>query len=209
MFVVTADQRGSRRGTDLVEEALAELAALVPEPTVLRPFARTAGDELQGVLADAEATVTVALHLQRRATWSVGIGVGAGTLGADTRSSTGDAFFRARDAVERAKGRTVPVPLALAAGDAGAAVGTETVPAPEVEALLHLLAALVRDRSDATWRVLDRLAEPGATGKDAAAALAITPQAVSAHRRDALWDTEQVARRAVATLLGALPDASA
>ena len=45
MFVMTMDQRGSRRTGDLVEPLLARLAPLTDTPGVVRAFARTVGDE--------------------------------------------------------------------------------------------------------------------------------------------------------------------
>ncbi len=56
-YVMTVDQRRSSRSPDLVEQALAQLAAV---PTIL-PFERTAGDELQGVLADPVSVVDAIL----------------------------------------------------------------------------------------------------------------------------------------------------
>lgn len=192
MFVVTADQRASRRGSDRVPAALDVLRGV---PTRLS-FVRTVGDEIQGVPQDATAVLDAVLRLVRVGGWSVGVGVGPGTLGASAPASSGEAFVRAREAVERAKGRTVPIPLALAAG----------CDVADVESLLHLLAHVVATRSAATWRVVDLLQE-GRTGVEAAAELGITPQAVSAHRRAALWDTETGARRAVAVLLEQLDQA--
>ena len=73
VFVLTVDQRHSRRSSDRVDELLGWLAA---RPGVLRGFERTAGDEVQGVMNDAAAVVDVVLALIRRGEWSVGIGAG-------------------------------------------------------------------------------------------------------------------------------------
>jgi len=43
VFVITADQRASRRGPDLVPAALTSLKEVRPQP--VRAFDRTAGDE--------------------------------------------------------------------------------------------------------------------------------------------------------------------
>jgi hypothetical protein len=74
IYVLTVDQRRSRRGRDLVDDALAQMRRLVPQP--LLPFERTAGDEFQGVVTDAEDVRRASLTLMRDGSWSVGIGVG-------------------------------------------------------------------------------------------------------------------------------------
>src|SRR5436305_1758802 len=71
--LLTVDQRASRRSPDRVPEALRRLNESVA--TVL-PFERTAGDEFQGLLAEAADAVQVALQLVRVGGWSIGIGAG-------------------------------------------------------------------------------------------------------------------------------------
>lgn len=194
MFVLTADQIDSRSGPDLVPDALELLAGLATE----RPFVRTVGDGIQGVPTDGRAALDAALALMRDGRWSVGIGVGQAELAGSAPESSGEAFVRAREAVERARSRAVDIPIALEAGRRG-----ETI-----EPLVQLLAGQVAERSEATWRVIDRLAH-GASGVAVARDLGITPQAVSAHRRGARWDTEQRARESLATLLDELCEAKA
>lgn len=101
MWVITADQIGSRRGSDLVPEALEILGAV---PTVL-PFTRTVGDEIQGVVPTAADALEATLLLVRDGRWSIGLGGGEARLAQDSRASDGPAFVHARAAVERAKGR--------------------------------------------------------------------------------------------------------
>ncbi|OOL27282.1 membrane associated protein, partial [Rhodococcus rhodochrous] len=69
MFVLTVDQRGSRRDVDRVADLLTELR----DAELLRPFERTAGDEVQAVADDPAVVVDLALDLVRRGCWSVGI----------------------------------------------------------------------------------------------------------------------------------------
>src|SRR3954468_22407871 len=109
-YVLTVDQRASRRGPDRVADVLRRLNGSVP--TVL-PFERTAGDEFQGVLAEPDVVVAVALQLVRLGGWSMGIGAGPvqSPLPQSTRAGTGPAFLSARRAVEAAKQR--PVRLAV------------------------------------------------------------------------------------------------
>jgi len=202
MFVITADQDASRRTGEHVEHLLVTLAELVAAedlPGVLRPFERTVGDEVQAVLTDAATTVTLTLHLQRLQEWSVGIGVGeVEHLAPSSRASSGPVFIYAREAVERAAGRTVPAPVAVA--------GPEADRAAEAEALLQLMAAVVRRRSDAGWQMIDaRRTAP--TAREAAAAVGISPQAASQRLQAALWEEVRGVEPLAAGLLRAMdPD---
>src|SRR3954453_14546412 len=130
-FVVTVDQRGSRRGADRVPAVLSVLSAV---PTVLR-FARTAGGEVQGLLDDPDAGVDVVRRLVRDGGWSIGVGAGpvATPLPGSTRAAAGPAFIAARSAVEAAKRR--PVRLAVR--------GAAAEPAADAQAVLTALSALV------------------------------------------------------------------
>lgn len=188
MFVLTVDQRHSRRGRDQVEDLLGWLAG---QPGVLRPFERTAGDEVQGVMDDAAAVVDVALALVRRGEWSVGIGVGPvhEPLPASTRAGSGAAFELARKAVERAK--SSPQLLAVGAPDADRAAAAQ--------AALDLLASVVQRRTDPGWEAVD-LISSGTTQTEVAERLGITKQAVSQRLRAATWAPE-VAGRSLATQL--------
>lgn len=198
MFVITIDQRGSRRGSDLVPALLADLRNLLaPTPPVL-PFVRTVGDEVQGVLADPDVVVDLVLHVVRRGGWSIGVGAGEGTLAESAPASAGAAFVHARDAVERAKGRTVANSLAVAGDSPDAALA---------EGVLQLLASVVARRTETQWRAIDELARPGATGVQVARDLGVSPQNISKLRRDALWQEERDARAAAGRLL-ALADAT-
>src|SRR5690625_64999 len=100
-FVLTVDQRRSRRGPDLVDPTIDDVTGLVHAPTMA--FERTAGDEFQGVVGAASDAVAVALRLVRDGRWSIGIGIGAIEVAASTRASRGPAFLRAREAVDVAK----------------------------------------------------------------------------------------------------------
>jgi hypothetical protein len=76
VFVLTVDQRGSRSMTDLVPEVLNSLNRRPRRAGLLRKFERTAGDEVQGVLSEARATIDVIVELLRFDTWYVGLGIG-------------------------------------------------------------------------------------------------------------------------------------
>lgn len=195
MFVMTMDQRGSRRTGDLVEPLLAELAHLEGAPGMVRPFARTVGDEVQAALDDPALAVELGLAVLRRGGWSVGIGVGPVELPlpADVRAATGEAFVLAREAVERAKGRGRPVPLAVA--------GVGGTAAADAEAVLVLLGSVASRRTEAGWAVVDALAPGTVTQEEVAERLGISQQAVSQRLRGALWPEEPPVRAAAARLL--------
>ncbi|MFI2703666.1 hypothetical protein [Cellulosimicrobium composti] len=199
MFVLTVDQRGSTGRPDRVPEVLARLEALLADrPGVVVPFDRTVGDEVQGVLDDPATVVDVVLDLLRDGGWSVGLGAGDvdEPLPAVSREASGEAFVRARDAVEQAKSRAATAPVAVR--------GEPPERAAEVEALLRLLAAVVERRTDPGWEAVDTLARVGGTQKDVARALGVSEQAVSQRLRAALWPEEAAVRPVVARLLGEL-----
>ena len=69
MFVVTIDQRASRKHGDRVPDLLTHLAASATPggdaPGLVRPFERTVGDEVQAVLDDPALAVAIALDVLR------------------------------------------------------------------------------------------------------------------------------------------------
>jgi hypothetical protein len=187
-FVLTVDQRGSRRGPDRVP---ALLAALTGVPTVLR-FERTAGDEVQGLLDDPVVVVDVVRRLVRDGGWSIGVGAGpvVTPLPGSTRAGSGPAFVAARSAVEAAKRRPVRVAVRGAAAE----------PAADAQAVLTALAALVQRRSDQAEEAI-ALVEGGRTQAQAAAELGVTRQAVGQRLAAGLWEVERDLRPAAARLL--------
>jgi hypothetical protein len=187
-FVLTVDQKASRRNADRVPAALAALAGV---PTLLR-FERTAGDEFQGVLDDAAAVVGAVLSLVRAGGWSVGVGAGpvVTPLPGSTRAGSGQAFLCARAAVEAAKRRPSRV----------AVRGAATTAAGDAQAVLTALAVLVDRRSEQAWEAIG-LIEAGRTQTQAAAELGVTRQAVGQRLAAGLWDVERDLRPAAARLL--------
>jgi len=188
-FVLTIDQRGSRRGPDRVADVLPRLNDSVP--TVL-PFERTAGDELQGVLAEADDVVDAVLDLVRLGGWSIGIGAGPvqRPLPASTRAGAGPAFLSARRAVDAAKQR--PARLAVR--------GAVPTDAGDAQAVLTALAVVVGRRSDQAWEAI-ALVGGGRTQAEAAAELGITRQAVGQRLAAGLWELELELRPTAARLL--------
>jgi hypothetical protein len=188
-YVLTVDQRASRRNADRVPEALALLKGTVP--TVLA-FERTTGDEFQGVLEEPDGVVDVVLRLVRHGGWSIGIGAGTvqTPLPRSTRAGTGQAFLSARRAVEAAKQR--PTRLAVR--------GAVPAEASDAQAVLSALAVVVERRSGQAWEAI-ALVDAGRTQAEAAAELGISRQAVGQRLAAGLWDLERDLRPTAARLL--------
>lgn len=201
---MTIDQKGSRRVGDRVDTLLADLGpgsplAVDAGADLVLPFERTVGDEVQGVLSNPDVVVALTLRLVRTGGWSIGIGAGGvdTPLPPSSRAGSGSAFIHAREAVEAAKSRLRPVPLAVR--------GDQPAHAAEAEGVLTLLGSVVARRTEPGWSVVDLLTgSGGATAtrqEDLAAELGISQQAVSARLRAALWFEEVAARPAAARLL--------
>lgn len=190
MFVLTVDQRHSRQATDRVDELLEWLAGR--GAAYVRPFERTAGDEVQGIHDDPDDLVAIVLALVRADSWSVGVGVGAVNLPLppSTRAGAGPAFVLARDAVTRAKSR--PSGLAVA--------GEHPEPARRAQTALDLLAAILLRRTGPGWEAVD-LAARGLSQSEVATRLGVTKQAVSQRLRSAEWHIEPAARALASHLL--------
>src|SRR4051812_50005611 len=109
-YVLTVDQRASRRTPDRVADALRTLNESVP---LVLAFERTAGDEFQGLLAEPRDVVDVVLRLVRLGGWSIGVGAGAvhTPLPDSTRAGAGPAFLAPPRAVEAGKHRPVRLPV--------------------------------------------------------------------------------------------------
>jgi hypothetical protein len=206
MFVITADQKASRNDVDRAGAGRDDLAARYEGRLVL-PVDRTSGDEVQALVADAGTALDMALVLTRAGHWSVGLGIGAVRmpLPRATREATGPAFIAARDAVTAAKRSATRFALAVdpPPDPAPDAPGSGLPGADEVEALITLL-LLARDRrTPQGWDVVDRMAD-GGTQREVAAALRITPQAVSTRLRTSAWRAERAAIPGLVALLAHL-----
>ncbi|MBM7414627.1 MULTISPECIES: hypothetical protein [Nocardiaceae] len=186
MFVLTVDQRGSRRDIDRVADILDRATGLV------RPFERTAGDEVQGVADDASVALDLALDFLEDGHWSVGIGVGAveDPLPRSTRAGRGPAFEAARDAVDSAKNAVAHI--AVRGGDAESA--------GDADAVVALLALLLVRRTEQGRAAVDSVRRLGSQTA-VAEELSITPQAVSQRLAVAGWQAERAARPVVARML--------
>jgi hypothetical protein len=202
VFVVTVDQVDSRAHDDLVGRAVRDVTVTYADTLVL-PAERTAGDEFQVAVDDAGAVLDIVLELTRAGSWSVGVGIGGvrHPLPASTREATGDAYYAARAAVDRAKKSPTRFALETVA-DEGEAADL----AHDCEALIDLLLSLRERRTDGGWEIADLLAS-GMSQKQAAEALGITASAASLRIRAAgirLEDRSVVALRRLLDRLGKL-----
>lgn len=188
MFVLTVDQRRSRRDVDRVEQLLTDQA----QRSLVRPFQRTAGDEVQAVTDDASVVVDIALELVSTGHWSVGIGTGTveRPLPRETRAGRGPAFEAARDAVTRAKNAAAGLAVA----------GSATQAAEDAQAVLTLLALLIGRRSPAGIDAVAHMRR-GSTQSEVADTLGVSKQAVSQRLAAAGWQAEPPARSLAERLL--------
>jgi hypothetical protein len=188
-YVLTIDQRASRRGPDRVGAVLERLNGSVP---VVLAFERTAGDEFQGVLADPATVVDTVLHLVRLGGWSIGVGAGPVELPLprSTRAAAGPAFLSARRAVDAAKQRPARLAVRGAAPDEAA----------DAQAVLTALAVVVQRRSAQAWEAIG-LIGADRTQAQAAVDLGISRQAVGQRLAAGLWDLEGELRPTAARLL--------
>jgi hypothetical protein len=223
MFVVTADQVGSRTDIDRSASMQRELQHRFG-PGLRLPLDQTAGDELQALTDDPATALDLVLAFGRDGHWSVGLGLGDVRLPLPdaVRKAAGGAFIAAREAVEAAKradGRfalraaTPPArPADATASDdsaqaAAAQATTAVLTAPELEPLIRLL-LLVRDRrSPQGWEAID-LVRDGHSQKHAAAILGISDAAVSQRLKAAVWSVDDEARPGLVRLLAELDRAT-
>jgi hypothetical protein len=198
MFVITADQVDSRHRRDIASETMHSLELALTDTLVL-PVDRTAGDEIQLIVAASEAALTAILALTRRGEWSVGCGIGSVNLPlpANAREAGGHAFVAARDAVNEAKKRDTRFALR----------GSAATEAADAEAFVDLLLQLRARRSAEGWEMCDLLLA-GNSQAEAAKLLGITPQAASKRARTAALRVEFAAKSPLERRLAAV-DATA
>ena len=192
MFVLTIDQQDSRSSDDAVPRILDVLS---PIDTVV-PFARTIGDEVQGVLDDPDAVAEAVRRIGIDSGWHIGIGIGEveRPLPETTIEGRGAAFYAARQAVEAAK--SAPANLVVSADPDGDHRGL-------AEAALRLLISTLAElRSHARGYVGFRLDHPDATQAEIAAEFDVSQQAVSrvlsAGPADIVAGAERLARHHLA-----------
>jgi hypothetical protein len=198
MYVITADQIGSRADIDRSDAMRRELQAGFGERLEL-PVDQTAGDEVQAITADPVTALDLVLALHRAGRWSIGLGVGEvrEPLPDAVRKAAGPAFVAAREAVDAAKRTDARFALRAAEGHGG------MLDPAHVEALVRLLLLLRERRTPQGWEAVD-LVRDGRTQKDAARILGISDAAVSQRLRAAHWNADGEAAPALVRLLGEL-----
>jgi hypothetical protein len=194
MFVMTIDQQGSRTSADAVPGVL---AALEPVAAVVG-FARTIGDEVQGVLADPVAVAEAVRRVAVDSDWHIGIGIGEveRPLPETTVEARGEAFYAARQAVEAAKSApahlvvrtgtersSAPEPASASAALPASASASAATPAAHLdfaEAALRLLVSSLGElRVQSRGYIGFRLDDPEATQTEIAESFGVSQQAVS------------------------------
>lgn len=192
--MVLADQVDSRTAADRVPSALDALSRI----DLLLPFERTAGDEVQGLVATGKAVVESVIALTRLDGWRIGLGLGhvEEPLPESTRAARGGAYLAARTAIGQA--RRSPVALSLVAADSVGA-GTYGDAVEDAETALWLLRSTLARRSREGWELVDLL-DQGLTNALAADRLGISPSAVS-QRLGRAARTESVRAARLATRL--------
>ena len=198
MFAITADQVDSRRRPDIAAETMLTLEAMLGQGLVL-PVDRTAGDEIQLLLATSDTALAAILALTRYGQWSVGCGIGGVTLplAENTREAGGAAFVAAREAVNDAKKRDTRFALR----------STAVTAAADAEAFVDLLLQLRARRSAEGWEMCDLLSA-GNSQAEAAKLLGITPQAASKRARTAALRVDFAARSPLERRLAAVDEAA-
>lgn len=113
-LVVLLDQRESKTNPDLVGDWQTRLNQSLGSKLAL-PFTRTIGDEMQAVIADPAALGRIAREIVASGSWWMGIGIGEAEqpLPSDPREARGSAFWAAREAIGKAKGKRKSRPIAV------------------------------------------------------------------------------------------------
>ncbi|GAA1512587.1 hypothetical protein BJ978_002303 [Agromyces terreus] len=204
MYVITADQVSSRHQPDRAATLIETLTSRHGHALVL-PADQTAGDEVQLITASAPTALAIVLDATRDGSWSVGLGIGEvrTPLPEAARKASGTAFIAAREAVQAAKRADGRFALRAASDVQDDGGRREGLDADGVEALVRLLVLLRERRTDLGWEVVD-LADAGHLQKDIAAVLGVSPAAVSARLKSAMWRAEVETLPALERLLAAL-----
>lgn len=198
MFVVTIDQRSSRSSGDRVPDLLGLLGDVCADNPPIAGFDRTVGDEVEGLFDDAGGVIVAIRAALAMGGWHIGLGVGlVESLGQSVREARGSAFVAAREAVERAKA-SGEVEMRL-----GADVKISDLALSTSQVIFQLLGALLASRTDAQKEVSD-LFDAGLTGREAAAALNVSPSAISQRRTASRYDLEMRGWVVLYELLGGI-----
>jgi hypothetical protein len=203
-IVLILDQRGSRTSRDLITSTASYLNRDLGSALRL-PFVRTAGDEMQAVLASEHGLYPAAVVAMRGQTWWLGVGIGGidEPVGPTARESKGSAFWLARAAVDAAKNKRKSPRGVAVAGD-----GTCTKLAQDLDAALNALAFISEGRTPRQWEAVE-WARRGLSGADVAEQLEVSPQGASQLLRAAGFEEERRLKRLLGHLARRAVPASA
>jgi hypothetical protein len=196
LAAVLLDQRRSRARPDLVGAWLEEMAADASLQFVL-PSERTAGDEVEALIGEAQTLATVTLRALEDSEWWVGIGIGdvESPLPSSVRASRGPAFLLARRALKETKrGRFGGIRVL--------AMNRDTT---NLEAALLLMKALFDGRvRTPKARAVAALRTTGLNQAQIAASVGTSTQNVSRQLRAARWIEERAGQGLVLGLARSL-----
>ncbi|MGP9537101.1 MarR family transcriptional regulator [Brachybacterium sp. AOP43-C2-M15] len=205
MFVLYFSGATLRRGPDPADPVPALLDALEAVPQTL-PAERTAGPEVLAVVAHAEDALQAVLRAREVGDWAVGLGIGpvGRPLPGSVRELSGDAVEAAAQAV-RASRTTSSVPVTVRAADQ-----RHHATAADAEAVLRLIAWMIRSRNRGQWQAVRALREdPAATQVQLAERLGVTQQTVSRAVKTSGWREESAAHPLAVRLLSMIDLTSA
>jgi len=195
--VVIADVRGSRAAADVrpaLERKLPRLSRQhLASGRILLPYAVTAGDEFQSISAAPDQIPRLILDLRRTLrplVLRVGVGFGrvAGRVREPVNRMTGEAFERARSALENLKGVRRRESRGLTAYDTGDEAFDSTV-----NLIYELHDALLADISPKQWDTIEAYLKKGNLA-GTARVLKLNISTVSRSlRRARFWQLEQTA----------------
>jgi hypothetical protein len=141
-IAMTLDQRASRGSSDHVKRVAGVLNRTLKSELEL-PFVRTAGDEMQALLASGSGLVRATTFCLEDRQWWIGIGLGGveRPLGLTAREARGPAFWCAREAIELAHNQKSGPPGGVAV------VGEPSKTADDLQAALSAIAYIVERRT--------------------------------------------------------------
>jgi len=192
--ILTADVVDSRRQDDL-RKFLVERLARITHPLLETAFTVSRGDEIQGVCRGALEAPELARWLRyhcRPLILRLGIGLGAPPAEKSVSSwdMSGEAFFRARDALERLKAGKSPRTLVVS--------GDKQVDAM-ANALFELMDATASRWTGGQWEAVAAYEREG-TYEAAGALLGIALQNVEKRCRAARWPAVRTGETALRKL---------
>lgn len=192
--VITADVIGSR-DANLTQESMARKLRGLRHPDIISPFTVSRGDELQGVLTGWLPHPEIV----RRLRWAclplklrigIGLGIFQGELNPDPWKMSGQAFFRARQALDQIKSGREPATRLIT----GAAALNELANSGWL-----LMDTLLSGWTRGQWEAVTAYEEEG-TYAAAGERLGVAAQNVQKRCKAARWNQIRRAERGLSSL---------